>query len=203
MTPTPAVKPPDANDETGDAKSGPLKTCPKCGKSESWGTGSWCPNCGYYPAFEKDRDRVREGLYASGQVSTRKRRKQVQVREGTVAEEEFVPLKSPWVWLNALGAVVIIGLTFGFSSLLHPHSPLRGEWALVQKAAGGLMFLYANVCVFGPAIRNRTSSVWSIFRHPAAVWKPVFRDMPDSAPRTWMLVWGMATFLSAVLFIGG
>src|SRR5690349_5150779 len=31
---------------------GPVETtCPKCGSTEPWGMASWCPRCGYYPAF--------------------------------------------------------------------------------------------------------------------------------------------------------
>lgn len=164
--------------------------CPVCGSNESWGRGSWCPTCGYYPDLMKS--------------SAVKRR---------VAEAAATPVKEPfnlkqalqpWIMLLGAGVLVVIVFSFVASAMLPETGPERIFFALGQCLLGMLAMGTAQVTTFlYAATKSDKFSPFDVFMKPVEIWKPTFSLLPKAAWRVWSAAWGMTAILCGVFIVGG
>ncbi len=143
--------------------------CPKCGSETSWGTSSWCPDCGYYP---------KAGFEGSGIVE---------------AEDDTPPtlisVLPAWVAPTALGAV---GLTISsIATSFVFHDPLqRSLVALTQLLSfAGLTFAVHTRASF---LAIKEGRGWMACVNLSETWSLMMSKMPASKTLIFLLGWGLS-----------
>lgn len=167
--------------EAGSAEAG----CPSCGFTGSWGMGSWCPKCGYFPRLGRE-----------GEV----------VPDPNEAVDELPPpvweLVAGWIWILIGGMVAIVA-----TSLLLPvliRDPLqRGSAAISQIFIGTLLVVFSQIRAYMLCARTSENfKFYSIVTSPLAIWRGAIKLLPDSKTVFFMAAWGWTASLSGGFLVG-
>ena len=164
-----------------DASDEPQVGCANCGMDEPWGLSSWCPECGYYPKL--------------GRAIT-----PVEMEAEGESEESLLSPELSRTLLVAMGGCFLLAAVSIAVRLTVPDAAPRGQWALVQLIAGGMIFLIAHVRAYALAVQkvdNLPPS--SFFFEPAKIWTQIFKILPDRRGTFYAGLWG---FLAAALAFG-
>ncbi|QDT36733.1 ATP dependent DNA ligase [Stratiformator vulcanicus] len=160
--------------------------CPGCRSHESWGSSSFCPRCGYYPALDSQVD-------LSGE------------QEGL---EDDTPLSiwtviPSYAWLALFGAAFIF-LVSGLAAALWPiDSPVRATWSLAQTALGSVLLLSFHVAAYIHACRRSDRfGALDLLLSPFGIWKETLTRLPDGVWRFWGAVWSLMAIIAALTLIG-
>lgn len=194
--PVPAPSPPAPAPDAGQGKAAraaaagaqeaeaKAEGCPSCGFTGSWGMGSWCPQCGYFPRIGREGDVV----------------------EAAAPEDELPPtlwsLIPVWIWALLGGAAAIMIL--GACMPLFLQDPLhRGAAAALTLGIGLIAGCFSQVRAFVYAMQTHEQyKFYSIFTSPLAIWKGAIRLLPKTRPLFFCAAWGWTATLSAGLFMG-
>jgi hypothetical protein len=190
-------------DPSGDANAAPSSaaespsdnlatSCPRCGSTESWGRGSWCPDCGYYP-----------GLMTLEEGSPPPKAKP---KATSLPDTYWAMLKATPLWVPVLFAG--IAATFGVSLYANlsfsPEDPRRFYWTIAQLSAGLIAFAAAQVIVFFSAIPTSDHfAPFDLFLKPFEIWKPTLRNLSKRPWPLWQAAWGLTAAICAVTMVGG
>ncbi len=161
--------------------------CPSCGTTESWGSASWCPKCGYYPKLGTHMTPAEGGLGPDGQTGD---------------AEELAPLPT-WVWVLGGGVLVILIVSLVVRFQVPEDGPLT-IWSLIQLLTGMLLLGLAHLQAYwiGASQTDRLTPSDLVFS-PLHLWKPALRRLPDTAGLLCRGVWGATIALCAMLVTGG
>lgn len=177
----PAAEPAEADDSAVTTQPG----CKNCGSTEPWGFASWCPRCGYYPAFGTC-------------VDTGPR------QDEPTDAVNFVKIVPAWMWILGAGLVAIFVGSVVARFQLPPEGNSRILWTLGQLMLGLSAALVAQITTFLVSAADMDkASPFDVFLKPIEVWKPSMRKLPAGAWRIWSLAWGMWGAFCAVVLIGG
>ena len=166
--------------------------CPKCGTLESWGTASWCPNCGYYP---------RLGMVVGGE--------QVAAQEPDSQPAPSTHLEAlarlpQWSYILAAGVIGIFFVSLAVRIVTPDDSLARSLWSTTQLLVGALTFIGMHAYAFIKAgARANRLNAFDIIVHPIDVWRPTFQGLPGTAKRVWAGIWGLTAAICAITIIGG
>lgn len=158
--------------------------CPSCGFTGSWGMGSWCPQCGYFPRVGRQGDVV----------------------EAVAPEDEQPPtlwsLIPPWIWCLVGGMAAIVILSACMPLFL--QDPLhRGAAAAVTLGIGLIAGCFSQVRAFIYAMQSHEQyQFYAIFTSPLAIWKAPVKQLPKTRLVFFCAGWGWTAALSAGLFMG-
>lgn len=168
------------------APSGAVETtCPKCGSAEPWGLASWCPRCGYYPAFGTCVDTGPRQDEPSEAVS-------------------FFKVIPAWTWILIGGIGGIFVFNIAATLLLPSKSFERYLWTILHIVIGTISVITAHVLAFMAGVTESSKiTPFDIVLKPLEVWKPAFRKLPAKAWRVWMAAWGLWAVFCAVTLVGG
>lgn len=168
-----------------DASSTAKTGCPSCGFEGSWGMGSWCPQCGYFPRLGRNGEAVPNELDKGDELPP--------------APWELV---SGWVWILIGGMLAIV-----VQSLLLPvvlRDPFqRGSAALTQVFVGILLGVTSQVRAY--ILGSKTSenfAFYSILTSPIGIWRGAVKLLPGSKKVFFMAAWGWTAALSGSLLVG-
>ncbi|MCA9053430.1 MAG: hypothetical protein KDA75_06315 [Planctomycetaceae bacterium] len=162
----------------------PNVTCVKCGNTKSWGTASWCPNCGYYPGIAHD-----------GEVP--------QEESDGLENLTFFDICPPWVLQIAGGLIAIMGLSAVMEHYLDGNLGWLSLASLIQLSFGGVIVLFSHKQAIMMGLRDTDCpSVISMVTYPPAVWMPVLRNLRERAHLLVTLSWGLFACVSALTIYG-
>ena len=186
-TPKPASKKspePEANEADSPYADDPNVTCVKCGNTKSWGTASWCPNCGYYPSLAHDGEAPEE-------------------ESDGLENLTFFDICPPWAIQIAVGVVAILGLSAVMEHALDGNLGWLSLASLVQLSFGGVIVLFAHkqAIMMGLNDPDCPSAVAAV-TYPPAVWMPVLRNLKERAHLLVTVSWGLIACLSALMVYG-
>lgn len=161
----------------------PTDGCPQCGSEADWGSSSWCPDCGFYPA-----------------IGT-----MVEMPEFEGQEEvydhwwEAVPI---WMWVLA-GGIGIIFVTNVLGRLIFGET-IRLYWTVGQMALGLIAVLVCHFLayLYGASKTDRVGPLDAILK-PMGTWQPVLLGMPNTQKLVWGCSWGFSAILFGFLIVGG
>lgn len=189
LEPPAGTAPANASAEPGQTEPG----CPKCGNLESWGRSSWCPECGYYP---------RLGTSVGEQDTAEK-----------PAVESIVAPRSPldiwlqapaWIKILCLGVLAIFGVSLAGRLVTLDKSVFRSLWGTLQLIVGlSVLALFQVIATIKATFKNNRTSFMDGIVHPFDVWRPTIHELPGTARRVWLAVWGLTAALCAVAIVGG
>ncbi|MBI3861749.1 MAG: hypothetical protein HY290_07620 [Planctomycetia bacterium] len=165
--------------------------CPKCGSLESWGRSSWCPQCGFYP---------RLGTSVA------------ELEAAPETQSSFAP-KTPlelwlhmpaWIKVLCTGVVAIFGMSLAVRAVTPDKSFVRSLWGTCQLLAGlGVFVAFHLVATIKASFKQNGTGFMDAIVHPFDVWRPTIYELPGSARRLWLAVWGLTATVCAVAIIGG
>ena len=165
-------------------------TCVKCETTKSWGGGSWCPSCGYYPAGNKFIN--------------------LEVMGESPSENESDTPENLWQaiprWVHELlaGVMVIAGVSFVATIFQEAGSPIRSWWAVIQAVIGFGAFFVIHIRVFLIAtVHSEKLNPVSWLTEPVEIWKPIFKEPLQYKNYIRIAAWGQAAAFFAIVFIGG
>lgn len=175
-----------SNSATADAPPQHTGTCPKCGCDSSWGAGSWCPECGYYPGVSEGISEV-----AAEPVDARAARKR----------DRILPT---WVKVLLAGLFAVGAISLAAKYYFFYYSGNQGLWAIGQFLVGMTMACGAQFAATLVAMRaNHQHSLLDGLSSPIEIWKPTFEKLPRGYRKVCCLAWGVMTVVLALVFIGG
>lgn len=186
--PAPGDAPPEkvARSGAAGAQDPEAKTegCPSCGFTGSWGMGSWCPECGYFPRVGRQGDAI----------------------EAADPEDALPPtlwsLIPGWIWalLGGMAGIMIVSA----SMPLVLKDPLhRGAAAAVQLGIGLLLGISSQVRAFIYAMKTHEQyKFYAIVTSPLAIWRGPIKLLPQTRPVFFCAAWGWTAALGAGLFMG-
>lgn len=163
-------------------------TCGKCGTFESWGTGTWCPVCGYYPKFDEAPEEIDRSLQGTEEV---------------VCENwwEVIPR---WAWILIGGAVAILVGSIAVRVYYHFYGGRRGYWATRQLFLGCAITIAAHCrAAFIGLNKDHKLTPSDVFIAPIATWNRSIKMLPKSRIQIWMAGWGIMLMVTAMVIIGG
>lgn len=170
----------------------PSVGCPQCGNLESWGRSSWCPECGFYPR-----------LGTTVGLST---------DEAPPVEAPVAPQSSrdAWQQMPAWAKVLCSGMMAIVVESLLVHaataddSLVRSIWGVLQLFMGfGVFAMFHAAATVKAAMTNNRIGVLDAIMHPGEVWRPTIDELPRTARRIWMAVWGLTAAICAMFLVGG
>lgn len=181
-----ATDSPTATPGKNDSHAGPAG-CPNCHSTEPWGRGSWCPQCGFYPAL---------GTCVAAAVKP---------AEETVEAPRSVWSRIPqWTWILGGGVVAVWFLSLCGRLLTSDEGPYRCLWAVVQLTLGAILFAIGHFTAYFFAImKSDKIGPMAIVFHPVEIWEWTVRLLPKNAWRVWTATWGACAILCALLIVGG
>lgn len=175
----------------GDA-SVPGETCPRCHTTESWGTDSWCPNCGFYPSIDA------EGINDTSWQD------HMPVEEEESPPGNLLAELPVWFWIMMGGITGILFLGLAIRIQAAEQESVRGIIALSTLAGALAAIAAAHVVACIDAIKNDRrirpmDAVISWF----VIWQPTITQLPATRGRIWTMSWGVTGVVTAILIIGG
>jgi len=181
------VKPPSPEPPADEGAPAPVAEagCPSCGFAGSWGMGSWCPQCGYFPRIGRQGDAV---------------------PDSDEAVDELPPpvweLVSGWIWALIGGMVAIVAISLLLSVLV--RDPLqRGSAAIMQVFIGTLLGVFSQIRAYMLSARTSENfKFYSIVTSPLAIWRGAIKLLPDSKTVFFLAAWGWTASLSGGLLVG-
>ena len=160
-------------------------TCPKCNTYESWGSSSWCPQCGYYPG-------VAEGI--SEVVET--------YEEEAPVEEP--PLLEPWVIYSIAGPTTLFVFGIFAKWLFTYYGGPQGIIALLLLLSGIAATVYAHFRATMATIQEVPNTTpFDAIASPVEMWRVTIKGLPETGGRISIGVSGVTAILVALLVIGG
>ncbi len=161
----------------------PEEGCPQCGSEADWGSSSWCPDCGYYPAI-------------GALVETPKFECEEQIYDHWW---EAVPV---WLWVLA-GGVGVIFVTNVIGRVIFAET-IRLYWTIGQMALGLIATIACHFMayMFGASKSDRIGPL-DAFLKPIATWQPALMAMPQTSKLLWGCTWGFAAIFFGFLIMGG
>lgn len=162
-----------------------VTTCAKCGATESWGLASWCPRCGYYPAFGTCIDTGPRQDEPADAVS-------------------FVQVIPVWVWTLVAGIAGLFVLNLGATFIFAPKGFERYFWTVSHFLIGTVAVVGAHMMAFlGGISESGKITPFDIVLKPFEVWKPTIRKLPAKAWLVWAAAWGAWGIFCAAVLVGG
>jgi hypothetical protein len=158
------------------AKPGPGEECPKCFSTASWGSSSWCPECGYFPKAGFDGTGI------------------------TVTEEELPPdlisVLPEWVGPLAIGCVgIFIG---SITSRLIFGEPLqRALVSVTQLLVCGGLAMAAHLRASFLCVKDGKSLMAVV--NPGETWASMLAKVPGTKMLILLFGWGLAGAGSSLL----
>ena len=158
-----------------------LKTCPQCNETTEWGAASWCPECGYYPAFAS--------LPKAAAPVIKEPDAENEEAEDRPWEEpdpgpiwKLVPI---WGILLVVGMIAMLGVSIAGRALTAAdEGSMRLLWTLTQLFAGFAAAILAHTASFMHAIqKNDKLSPMDFLLKPSEVWKPTVSNLPATGNR--------------------
>jgi hypothetical protein len=169
-------------------------SCPRCGKplTDPAGIG-WCQECGYCRSLEEDKAKVRlEPASASPAGAVQ-----------PPAAPEGSKLGPAWVWILLLGVIAFTAVSQVPARNLAPRSFERALWTTGQIGFGVLMILVGQfIALLRIAPHDEKLGFKDMFL-PFHLWSQVCKRLPALSGSLCLASWGLATILSACIFIGG
>ena len=164
--------------------------CPMCGNLESWGNSSWCPECGYYPRLGISLGPAPD---ASGDAA------------GGATSRGVSWQRIPrWAKILAVGVIFIVAANIGARLAIPKTGAIRTLVAFLQLVAGvGIAAMMHSAAFFKAAMSNHRFCLIDAVLHPVETWKPTIHELPRTARRIWLGIWGLTASLCAVVVIGG
>jgi hypothetical protein len=161
-----------------------------CGNLESWGNSSWCPECGFYPRLG-----ISLGPTANSSSATAGGPKSRGV------SWQHIPV---WAKVLAAGVIFIVAANIGARLAIPKMGTARTLVAFLQLVAGlGIAALMHCAAFFKAAMSNHRFYLIDAVLHPVETWKPTIQELPRTARRIWLGVWGLTCAICAVVIIGG
>jgi hypothetical protein len=109
-----------------------------------------------------------------------------------------------WAKILAAGVAVIVAANIGARLALPKFGSVRPLTAFLELVAGlcaaSLMHCAA---FFKAAMSNHRFCLIDMVLHPVETWKPTIHELPRTARRIWLGVWGVTCATCAVVLIGG
>ncbi|HEY3962970.1 MAG TPA: hypothetical protein VGM05_00310 [Planctomycetaceae bacterium] len=184
--------PPSAANECATAASSEAG-CPKCGNLESWGCSSWCPECGYYPRLETSVGDA-AALEAPAAKTSVAPRSPLDVWQHAPA----------WIKVLCLGILAIFGGSLAGRLLTPDNSVARSLWGTCQLIIGfGVFAVFHLLATLKATFKNNRTGFIDCIIHPFDVWRPTIHELPGTARRVWLAVWGLTAAVCAVVLVGG
>jgi hypothetical protein len=189
---SPQSEPPDTDVSLKTALPGAESEvgCPMCGNLASWGNSSWCPECGFYPRLG-----ISLGPTAISDSQT------LGGANSRGVSWQRIPL---WAKILAAGVVFIVAANIGARLAIPKTGTVRTLVAFLQLVAGlGIAALMHCAAFFKAAMSNHRFYLIDAVLHPVETWKPTLQELPRTARRVWLGVWGLTCASCAVVIIGG
>lgn len=181
---------PPAEEAAGTAD--PAAGCPECGNLDSWGTASWCPKCGYYPRLGTTVSRDPHSADA------------LESAASPSSYREALARLPKWSYILASGVVAIFFVSLAVRVITPDDSFSRSLWSVTQLLVGGSTFVAVHIYAFLRAgMKTSGFDAFDVIIHPIEVWRPSFRELPDTARRIYAGAWGFTAALCAMVIIGG
>lgn len=178
------------SNESSAAVSG--ETCARCHTTESWGSSSWCPRCGYYPSLDK------EG------INDETWKQHVSDDEESPEDETLFGGLPNWFWILIAGVagILVLGLTIRMQAA--EEESLRGLIALSVVGLAIPVIAVAHICACRYAMKHdpRISVVDGMISW-FNIWQPSIGQLPATRKRTWAVSWGGTAMVTALLIVGG
>lgn len=169
----------------------PDETCAKCHTTASWGSSSWCPDCGYYPGIsdalpEHEREVDPNAL----------------VEEQTVAEKQ--PLLAQWIILAIAGPTTILVLSIAARYYFTYFGGDRSLFSFIMFLLGIVSFVGAHVLTSIRAMQADSGvTPFDVIGKPIEMWRPTIQDLPKTGNRIVFGVCGVTAIISALVITGG
>lgn len=171
-----------------DSADAQKQGCPRCGSLEPWGAASWCPSCGFYPAFDK----LPEDAAANPHVQEK------------AEEKKTLWQRMPrWVYVLMAGEIVIFAMSLLVALVTDQVCFERSVYSVVQLGIGAILFLTMQVWAFAKAVMSENFSPVDIIAHPLDIWEPSLRKLPQGAWKVWLAAWGLTAVICSVVIVGG
>lgn len=166
-------------DAPGDEQIAAPIGCSHCGSQASWGTASWCPDCGYYPKLGR------------------------AVTPVEAAQAAPKTLKD-FQWAIILGGGVLALLVASICIRLSvADAPSRSQWAICQILLGLTLLCIAQVQAYLVASGSVGAiTLGSLFFEPAKLWAPVLKSLPGNQRTLHLGVWSLSAMILAVAVVG-
>lgn len=168
------------------------KACPRCHSLRPWGGASWCPDCGYYPAVDKN-----SGSSWADDLP--------EAPQEVVADDRSALESIPgWFWLMIAGVVAIGGFSIAIRLNYPEDDGPRGTIATAMLFIGFLVMAVAHTIAGVIAMKSdRRLNVYDILISWFAVWQPTIIQLPKRCERVLAMVWGTFAMIAAMTIIGG
>ncbi len=177
-----------------------LTTCPQCHQATEWGAASWCPECGYYPAFASVPK-------SSAPVVKESHEDDVEPEDCPWEEPEPGPIWQMvpgWAILLVIGMIGMLGVSIAGRALTSPEDSTRLLWTLTQLFAGMAAAGLAHTASYMHAIhKNDKLSPMDFLLKPGEVWKPTLSNLPATGNRLCLWAWGVTAIVGALMIVGG
>ncbi|WP_166821649.1 ATP dependent DNA ligase [Thalassoroseus pseudoceratinae] len=179
-----------------------LTTCPQCQETTEWGAASWCPECGYYPAFATVPKSAAPVLKDFDDEDDE------DVEERPWEEPEPGPiwqLVPGWLILLVIGMIAMLGVSIAGRALTaSDEGSMRLLWTLTQLFAGVAVAGLAHTASYMHAIqKNDKLSPMDFLLKPGEVWKPTLANLPATGNRLCLWAWGVTAIFGALIIVGG
>ena len=162
------------------------ETCPKCHTTASWGSSSWCPECGYYPG-------ITEGISEVVEVPT----------EETAPVEE-PPLLEEWVIYSIAGPTTLFVFGIFAKWVFTYYGGPRGIISLILLLSGLAAFVYAHLRSTLATMQEKPDTTpFDTVANPIEMWRTTIRGLPETGGRISLGVSGLTAVVVALLVIGG
>lgn len=174
------------------------EACPNCGSFEPWGTASWCPDCGFYPALGGTSLRSAEEVEAKGRATF------ADWEDTQDAPANLIEAIPPWGWMAMSGALLILLANVGIRTLLPLKASHRTLITLLEFSVGTLIASLSHLTAYlFAACKSDKFGPFDFFMKPIEIWKPTFQKMPEGERRVCGMVWGTTAVFAALLVVAG
>ncbi len=161
-------------------------TCPQCGSAESWGSGSWCPACGYYPKFADHMPAQRIPAEPEAEPAD---------------DQARVPA---WAVILLGGIAIIVVGSLGVRLWVYLNGGRRAFFALGEMLIGFCCLGSASLFALWHCRRsNKNASVFDVVCNPVNLWQTTLEYMPTTRKRLWFATWGLTMIIAANVCVGG
>jgi hypothetical protein len=188
FNPVPGTEGPEAEQDAG--------LCPKCHQAliDPQGLG-WCKGCGYCKSLEEDKARV--------PLETKKTSARQPSVLGVVEFGQMMGRLPDWAWVLIGGAAGIAVLSLPVGMLLESSPLARAICSTLEIALGVITIIAAQIwalCLLAP---NDDKLHFKDAILPGRLWGQTLGKLPEMRVQVWLVGWGLAAILSAVLVTGG
>jgi hypothetical protein len=193
MTTTPLAE----KKKTVAAKPAAGEPCPHCGSVEPWGSMSWCPACGFYPALGGTSLRSAEEVGAD----TGDREAWETRDDGPANLFDMIPA---WGWMAMGGTVLILLANIGARVMLPLKDSHRALLTLLEFSVGFILAAVSHLQAYlFAACKSDKFGPFDFFMKPIEIWKPTVKKLPEGSKRVCGMAWGTTAIFAALLIMAG